>query len=745
MTSHSFIFACCTLLASAVASPPQATQRTLAPASPQPLTPFIRCFAGLQERSFEEVLAELAKNDIVLVGELHNDAITHRSELAILQGLSARRHVTLSLEMFERDEQEVLDRYLAGKINEAQFAKQVSLWGNYKEAYRPLIEFCKAKGLAVVGANGPRSLLRKVSRGKQKAFEALSKDERRLLPRKLFANSASYWERYDRIVRAHGGRMGPAVSDRLYWVQNLWDNTMGESIVDAHRRDEQGLVLHFAGEFHIAFRDGTTRQVLNRAPHSKVQTVTLRPSQDLVRVDPRAAQDRADYMIYVDKRGSDPFNSSKFYSVPIQTALSWRLLGAEAKGTSAAPRPLILWLPDHGQHARDLLPWLKRALAQEATLVILEPPFVTEREGQVSWFENSSLPSASSAVLTGIERILEYLRPRFDFDSHRIVLAGEGRAATLVLALARSQRSLHWTSVAVSPRDVHEAAAAGWAAPPLLDKQRRLQILDAEPARFDGSLKLDAEVGIASTVKRLPDSGLGLYAIEALLRKSAALPAMNAPAATQLGKKPQAIYVEHPSPSARAWARSWIRAQPRGAISALLSSKTPLQELPKQGLRVLGFEDLYLGTRQLKAALKIADLQKARLPRHSSPFGGKTVLVVPAGSSKTEAWRELVAAQNKRGRKTYYLAFEAAQPDSAGSAAAGSESTGSEPAKPSLEQVLAQLRAKNMQRILIVPAEFCASPERLRQLAKRAKKDPRNKNLELEWRQGLGDKLRLAR
>ena len=71
---------------------------------------------------FEAMLAELARLDVVLVGEQHDDPNTHRLESALLQGLVRRNvPVTVSLEMFERDVQPALDAYLGGKNSEEDF------------------------------------------------------------------------------------------------------------------------------------------------------------------------------------------------------------------------------------------------------------------------------------------------------------------------------------------------------------------------------------------------------------------------------------------------------------------------------------------------------------------------------------------------------------------------------------------------------------------------------------------------
>src|SRR5215510_13830146 len=70
---------------------------------------------------FEMMVADLAKADVVFVGEEHDDPATHHLELAILEGLARRRRpIIVSMEMFERDTQPAVDAYLAGRINEPE-------------------------------------------------------------------------------------------------------------------------------------------------------------------------------------------------------------------------------------------------------------------------------------------------------------------------------------------------------------------------------------------------------------------------------------------------------------------------------------------------------------------------------------------------------------------------------------------------------------------------------------------------
>ena len=70
---------------------------------------------------FEAMLADIAKADVLFVGEEHDDANTHRLESAVLEGLARRRteRIIVGLEMFERDVQESLDHFGMGNLPEA--------------------------------------------------------------------------------------------------------------------------------------------------------------------------------------------------------------------------------------------------------------------------------------------------------------------------------------------------------------------------------------------------------------------------------------------------------------------------------------------------------------------------------------------------------------------------------------------------------------------------------------------------
>lgn len=85
---------------------------------------------------------------------------------------AAARRVVLSLEMFERDVQHVLDEYLSGTVPERDL-RDARPWPNYVSDYRPLVEFAKSNGLSVVAANAPRRYVSIAGRRGELSAQAL--------------------------------------------------------------------------------------------------------------------------------------------------------------------------------------------------------------------------------------------------------------------------------------------------------------------------------------------------------------------------------------------------------------------------------------------------------------------------------------------------------------------------------------------------------------------------------------------
>jgi len=264
---------------------------------------------------FEEMVTTLAGADIVFIGEQHDNAPTHRLELAILEGLARHnRAVILSLEMFERDVQPSLNSYLSGKMQEAEFLKVSRPWPAYESSYKPLVALASENRWPVIAANVPRKYASQVARSGLPTIESLSAAERELLASKIACPHDQYFKRFQQEMGSHPSQAGAAAGssvksamtddlalmERLYSAQCLKDETMAESIANAWSAaaSPKPLVIHFTGAFHSDFREGTVTRVQQRLSGRRIRVVSIIPVTNLDKIKAGEERRRADYLIF---------------------------------------------------------------------------------------------------------------------------------------------------------------------------------------------------------------------------------------------------------------------------------------------------------------------------------------------------------------------------------------------------------------------------------------------------------------
>lgn len=199
----------------------------------------------------EEMLDVLRAADVVFVGENHEDAFAHEWEFFIWASLASGERA-LALEMFETDVQDVLDAYLSGEVSREEFLEGSRPWGNYLEAYAPMVELALEEGYRVIAANVPRHHASEVARGGWQAlegdpqFDSLTVD----------SSNVSYRERFLAAMDDFGDRMHamPMSFDNLYRAQLLKDAVMAASAA-AER------CVFICGSFHSDYRSGIPDQL----------------------------------------------------------------------------------------------------------------------------------------------------------------------------------------------------------------------------------------------------------------------------------------------------------------------------------------------------------------------------------------------------------------------------------------------------------------------------------------------------
>jgi uncharacterized iron-regulated protein len=227
--------------------------------------------------NFGKMVKELAKYDIVLFGEYHNSSIVHWLQLKTTEELYQRAGANLQLgaEMFERDNQEAINRYLAGETDDKKLAEEARLWKNHTTDYKPLLDFAKKHKLKMVATNVPRRYASTVAK---KGQDSLLLESHEIpwvvrLPYEVTLETPGY-EEMRKMMGDHAGSRAM----NFVAAQAIKDATMAESILNEW--SPRNLFLHYHGDFHSKQYGGIYWYLKKAKPDLKIAVISLAESED---------------------------------------------------------------------------------------------------------------------------------------------------------------------------------------------------------------------------------------------------------------------------------------------------------------------------------------------------------------------------------------------------------------------------------------------------------------------------------
>lgn len=258
----------------------------------------------------EEVIEALDNADVLFVGERHDDAVGHALEAEMLrladerysQGSGKRREVALSLEMFERDVQTVLDEYLGGLISERHFLLSSRPWNNYATDYKPLVDYARAHRLPVIAANAPARYVSRVNAEGPASLSSLSKEARAWLPPLPFPEaSAAYAAKFNSFMSGGAAAQqtpaNPHGGMHLLEAQTLRDASMAYAVSEFLKRGRDPLVVQVNGTFHSEGRMGVPEQLAHYRRKARAVVVTIVPVEDNAVFDAATMSSLGDFII----------------------------------------------------------------------------------------------------------------------------------------------------------------------------------------------------------------------------------------------------------------------------------------------------------------------------------------------------------------------------------------------------------------------------------------------------------------
>ena len=273
---HRVVFAGLLVVAlSACQAMPAGNQPTL----PEPLkkttetaTPEIMVMDTNQPLSLESIIPMLAEKKVVLVGESHDNYQHHLNQLAVIKALHAiNPDMAIGLEFFQFPFQQVMDDYIAGKIDEQAFLEKTEYYERWKYDYRlyqPIINFARENRIPLVALNMPTRITKKVAK---EGIESLSAEDKLLLPDSIDREVPGYRERIESIFAEHPG-MKKRNIDYFIDAQLLWDEGMAEQAANYLNEHPSKKMVILAGAGHVMFGTGIPIR-LQRRINAEIATV----------------------------------------------------------------------------------------------------------------------------------------------------------------------------------------------------------------------------------------------------------------------------------------------------------------------------------------------------------------------------------------------------------------------------------------------------------------------------------------
>lgn len=225
--------------------------------------------SGAQSAAAAGLIARLARQSVVLLGEAHDNSEHHRWQLQTLTALHALRPgMVLAFEMFPRRVQPALERWVAGELTETEFlaaAEWSRVWNFDAQLYLPIFHFARMNRVPMIAINVDRELPRAVNAA---GFDGVPAEKREGVTRAAAPSDAyldfllPVYESHDRPVRGARkvDRNDPAFR-RFVESQQVWDRAMAQGIAATTARPSAPLVVAIVGATHVASGFGIPHQL----------------------------------------------------------------------------------------------------------------------------------------------------------------------------------------------------------------------------------------------------------------------------------------------------------------------------------------------------------------------------------------------------------------------------------------------------------------------------------------------------
>ncbi len=247
--------------------------------------------------ALDQLVAQLATDRVVFVGEIHDRYDHHLNQLEIIKRLhELDPNLAIGVEYFQQPFQKQVDDYIEGRTPESEFLRATEYyqrWGYDYRLYAPIFRYARDQHIPVRALNVPTALTSAVVKV---GIAGLSEQQRAYLPRQIEPADEEYKSRLRDAFEGHPG-LKPDAFNHFVEAQLVWDEGMAESAAAYLEANTGRRMVILAGAGHVEYGSGIPKRLERRA---KVRyAIVLNSGED---VEPHIA----DYFLLSQKQELPP-------------------------------------------------------------------------------------------------------------------------------------------------------------------------------------------------------------------------------------------------------------------------------------------------------------------------------------------------------------------------------------------------------------------------------------------------------
>jgi uncharacterized iron-regulated protein len=227
--------------------------------------PEVRALKPESLATIDDIIPQLTVSRIIYVGETHDQFAHHMNQLKVIKKIhDAGYKLAVGMEMFQKPYQQVVDDYLAGRIDEYAFLKKTEYFSRWRydyNLYKPIIDYLKQQRIPLIALNIQGDLTRKVAR---EGMYDLPDNQKKQLPSDMNFSNETYRKNLNQVFVMHKKQEDLQDFNYFLQAQMVWDEGMAESAYGFLANHPEHKMVILAGNGHVRHKYGIPDRLYRR-------------------------------------------------------------------------------------------------------------------------------------------------------------------------------------------------------------------------------------------------------------------------------------------------------------------------------------------------------------------------------------------------------------------------------------------------------------------------------------------------